>query len=120
MTATIVKTTVDFTEADYRQKKCSSHEYYSQFVTNWVKDYVLSCWSKATLEKAYAKDKNFNTLSLKKWDNLSAAVKSGCNIRALKAAQEYRCGPLSYAWSVSYGVCIAKAAARMIILESNS
>lgn len=108
-------TTVKFTETDYAQRKCTRHEYYSQFVTSWVKDYVLSCWPKDTLQQAYAEDESFNTLELSKWDNISAAVRTGCNIRALKAAQEYRQGPLSYTWSLSYGVCIAKAAARMIV-----
>ena len=54
-----------FTRRDYVfDKKCSHNEYYAQFVTDSVKQLVLSKWSVKTLKSAYAEDEHFNNLPL--------------------------------------------------------
>ena len=87
------------------------HEYYIQFATAGTRQLVRArIGTKAILA---SQDEHFNDIPLAKWDAMSEAVRSTVNVPALKAAEP--CDkPKHYRWSLSHGVCIAKAVAREI------
>jgi hypothetical protein len=58
-------------------------------------------------------DEYLNDIPLRKWDALNAAVRESADKAALRQAQGVE--PPKYHWSLSDGVCIAKAVARAII-----
>lgn len=102
-----------FTRCDYVfNNKCSHDQYYSQFVTESVKQLVLSRWSKNTLKKAYAENQHFNSIPLVKWDAMADILKCHhSTMRLLAKANE------SSGTSLSDRVCVLKQAAKMIVME---
>ena len=92
------------TRKQYMGGECSHEEYYSQFVTDGILDMVEQSIGRDAI-KAASWDKHFNSIPLGRWDCLAGRV-NAC------AAQKLReCGD---GLSLAGGVCIAKAAARMI------
>lgn len=97
------------TRDDYMSNKATHDEYYNQFVTEGIKNIVLSRFTKDQLTKAYRQDKNFNTLALRYWDELANAFLSHGTRERLK-----ECGD---SYSLGGGVCILKQAAKHIVNE---
>ena len=100
-------TTIKFTRKDYLNNKCSYNEYYAQFITEQIVNYVQASIGK---EKILAsKDPHFNDIKLFAWDILAQVILQSTQYLR-KAAGE--------SGSLSASVCIAKAAAEQI--RSNS
>ena len=103
-----------FTRRDYvYENKCTHDEYYAQFVTESVKQLVLTKWSANEIKKSFAVDKNLNNLPLAQWDKL-AEILSMNNDLMRKLAKANGTGGTS----LSDRVCTLKRAAKMIALES--
>ena len=101
------------TRTDYLAGNCSHREYYGQFVTENIKNYVVSMIGKRAILEAT--DPHLNDIALQKWDQLTA-------IRHMINTDKWRevncCENQStYPWSLSDQVCIAKEAARQFIDE---
>lgn len=94
-------------------------EYYSQFVTKAVRNVVANNfkdWDR--LQEAYvAGDVHFNKVTeLRQWDSLDDTLRRLCGSTVTKCSySEYTKG--SVMWSLSESICIAKTAARLIILD---
>lgn len=99
------------TRAEYMANSSQLHEaYHEQFVTPAIKKMVLSRWSVEQLKTAYANNKYFNNLPLSQWDSLAGGYGSQLCADKLRAVGD---SP-----SLASGVCILKAAARMIVREN--
>lgn len=97
-------TTQKFTRQDYLDGKCTHREYYSQFVTNGIKNSVLSSFGD---ELFSSKDEHFNDIKLTRWDMLANyAVRGNGVSEKMKERGDY----LTLAGSV----CILKEAAKQI------
>lgn len=107
-----MKTTIKlFTRKNYMNNECTQQEYYSQFVTNHMKDVILSTFSKDQLIKKYEKDEHLNNIPLKWWDSFENIFKQHiASINKKINGQSV--------WSSATHTCAMKAAARDII-ESN-
>ena len=98
-----------FTRKDYLDGKCTHSEYYSQYVENTdAKGLVLSFWDEKTLSEAYEKDEHFNSLSIKRWDELAERLTIGPWLTFSEL------GDMN---TLSSRVCVLKEAARHIIKE---
>lgn len=96
---------IKFTHQDYLDKKCSHREYYSQFVTEYIKSIVLSRFG---IEKLLnSKDEHLNDIPLHSWDSLAVSYKPVFAIDDTNTGIKY--------WSLCGGVCILKEAAQQII-----
>ena len=98
-----------FSYNDYLRGKCTHHEYYAQFAPIFMRA-VRSRWSKEYLQEKLAEDKNLNNIPLNQWDHLSRCFKQEI------AGKNKELGNGSV-WSLSTGVCAAKAAAKIIAEE---
>lgn len=98
------------TRTDYLNGRCTHHEYYSQFVTQAVKDLVTEHIGGADfLSKKLVEDPNLNNIPLDIWDQVVT------NHRWVGGINEQGNGKKIY--SLSNGVCVLKTAARMIVEE---
>lgn len=95
------------TRNDYISGKCTHREYYAQFVTSDIKAAVENKFTKARLIEAFKQDEHFNTIPLHQWDNLTYICRS-IGYMLKQAGDSY---------TLSSGVCILKAAARIIATE---
>ena len=96
------------TRKQYMRKEATHREYYGQFVTDSVKQYVSSAIGKDRIAKST--DPHLSDIPLHNWDMLHA-IKDMC-IHKVSEAAEHADGTLY--WSLSDQVCIAKEAARQI------
>jgi len=97
------------TRSQYMENSSELHEkYYGQFVNRQILNLVENAFGFELLQKSLKKDKNLNNIELRLWDNLSSSV-NHLSTNSRKMAEEGN--------SISTGVCIAKAAARMIVNE---
>ena len=82
----------EFTRKQYLAKECTHQEYYNQFVT----PYILKTVERAISLQAIcnSSDPHFNGIPLASWDRVARQI--------------------SYSNPIAAGVCIAKAAARII------
>lgn len=95
-----------FTRKDYLDGKVSHHDYYSQFLTNSLIEYVKERFK----DKIYlSEDDNFNNIALTYWDQLYIKDKIKLNLWI-----EANGNRKEYSWSACDRVCIAKAAAKII------
>ena len=97
------------TRHQYLKGECTHKEYYSQFVSEYMKQIVLSDIGKNKLIKAFNDDKNLNNISLNVWDSLAFYTCKNnydLNIKLREAGDSY---------SKAGGVCIMKEAARQAI-----
>lgn len=97
-----------FTRKDYLDKNCNHREYYSQFVTEYIKSIVASKFGLEKLQKAYRQDKNLNTISLDQWDHLTHRLPRSV-AASLKEHGDYL--------TLAGGVCILKEAAKQLVTE---
>ena len=89
-----------FTRKDYMSDKCTHKEYYSQFVTQDIKDHVIRALHQSI---AASKDSNFNDIPLDTWDRIGAF--------SVQSAEFKKLGDFRTAAGV---VCVLKEAARQI------
>lgn len=83
------------------------HAYYSQFVNDDVKDIVIkSISTPGEIRDMLSRDKHLNNIALNIWDRNAHKANARCDQSKFKEAGETA--------SLSSGVCILKAAARMI------
>lgn len=99
---------IEFDRADYMSKKCSHHEYYSQFVTQGMKDIILSKYTPEQLKACYEQDRNLNNIPLKWWDSYEGFFKQHI-ARTNKRLNGQN------TWSSCEHTCSMKAAALQII-----
>ena len=78
-------------------------EYYKQFVTTAIINLVLSHIGKDLIIRSV--DKHMNDIPLRKWDDISGLINRYSITKRNEAAEGS---------SIATGVCIGKAAARMI------
>ena len=96
-------TTMIITRQQYLNSKDPDihQKYYSQFVTDEIKNLVKNKFGIRKLVNAYTVDPNFNNIPLKKWDSL-LIYQGYINTALLKEVGDYL--------SLSNVVCICKAA----------
>ena len=95
------------------------HEaYYRQFVSPAIKRIVLDAFDAALLKSQLNKDKKLNNIPLRRWDELAGyKPKFGEPMRNyLPFSSEHKA--LGADNSLATGVCVLKAAARMIVEEN--
>lgn len=92
------------TRRDYIYSRCSHRDYYSQFVTESVRDYVERKIGLETIQNST--DEWFNDIPLKRWDMIAYNLRMIVDDQTLIEAQE--------GWCLSTSCCIAKEAARQI------
>ena len=85
--------------------ECSHDEYYSQFVSEGLKNAVSNAIGKDRI--IVSENHHFNDIQLNKWDSLSGLIGSYCGKMLGEANGN------GY-YSLSDTVCVAKAAAKMI------
>lgn len=102
------------TDAD---RSAAHQEYYAQFATERVKAVVRGQFKIERLKEELANgDKYFNGCTeLKRWDCLSDIMKSAVGSLMTKINYPDKTGVVY--WSLSEGVCVAKAAARVMCEE---
>jgi hypothetical protein len=101
---TNVITTIEFTRAQRLANECTHEQYYNQFVNDVIINRVKQYIGKDNIIAALATDKGLNSIPLAKWDGVANNL---YNVSAkMKEAGDYL--------TLAGGVCIAKAAARII------
>jgi len=90
----------------------SHDEYYGQFVNDAVKRVVAQFIGADVIR--VSSDPHFNDIALCRWDAVTHLVRHAIDATAWKFAQDTYSNRTKFYWSLSDGVCIAKAAARMI------
>jgi len=108
------------TRKQYMAGEINHHDYYSQFVSDRMINYVVRLIGKNRL--LASTDEHMNDIPLFKWDQLSVrdCIASGEDWKTAslstysKEVQEKR----PFMWSMADNVCLAKTAAR-IWIESN-
>lgn len=96
----------DYMSVPFEQQGEAHRKYYAQFVTPEIKHNVAQFWGVTRLVRAFAKDKSFNTLPLRKWDLLSLPTATH---KQLIVAGDWI--------SLGTQICINKEAARQIVEE---
>lgn len=95
-----------FTRKQLMNRECSHQEYYSQFVTPWIKQLVVKSIGIERLLKST--DPYLNDIPLREWDSLSFGF-------MISKEQLKKCGDFE---TLASKVCILKQAANMIINEN--
>jgi hypothetical protein len=97
-----------FTRQDYMTQKVTHRQYYAQFVTPQIKDWVEKRFGAEKLKKSYDWDVNLNNIPLFYWDPLATQrIISNIEFREmLRLAGD--------GMSLAGAVCILKEAARQI------
>lgn len=88
---------------------CTHREYYEQFVSDEIKSTVRQIVGIDALRKST--DEHLNDISLRDWDAISLEHKAELSNKFIQAGDFY---------SLAGGVCVAKAAARLILAEVQS
>ena len=99
------------TREQYLNGECSHDQYYSQFVTEKIKQIVANSIGIPVI--LACKDPHFNTIPLKRWDSLEPIIKIFVNTDKIRKAENWS-DPTTYPWSLATSVCIAKQAAKHI------
>lgn len=93
-----------YTRQQYLNKECTHAEYYNQFVNATIISRVKQYIGEDRIKEAIKTDENLNNIPLAKWDIVANNL---YDVSAkMKAAGDYL--------TLAGGVCIAKAAARII------
>ena len=95
-----------------KQNECTHREFYSQFVTDSMKQSISAYFGIEKLKKAFEENKHFNSLKLESWDSLAFSCCQH-NYTVKEALKEAK-----HSYSLSTGVCIMKEAAKQIIEEN--
>lgn len=104
-----------WTRLDYRYKKVDHQTYYAQFVNEAVLGVVRSAIGVKAIKSST--DPHFNDIPLHRWDNIEPLIRQSIDTGLFKACNNTTYGEEhrdKFLWSLSNGVCIAKAAARII------
>lgn len=103
-----------YTRQQYLANECSYDQYYSQFVTEAILQTVERKFTLSRLQSAYLEGVLFNSIPLKEWDGLSSVILlfNRSVGTKLKEAGDF--------FSVATGVCILKAAAKILVERSNN
>ena len=100
------------TRAQYLADPNTLHQaFYAQFVTRYILDYVGRWIGRDAILQST--DEAFNDIPLEKFDKLNFAIREGIDHNLWRAAMEWP-SQHTLPWALSDGVCIAKAAARII------
>lgn len=105
-----------FTRNDYMNKKCTHSEYYSQFVTQGMKNMVKSRFTLERLQNSKKEYFNDNT-QLREWDALNDLTRSMLD-KVLWKSLECPYTENGYLWSLNCNICILKEAARILVEEA--
>lgn len=98
------------TRAEYLNNECNHRQYYSQFVSKYVKIIVSNLIGVDKLRQS--KDPYFNDIPLSLWDMCGKCFNSGTITKQMRSCGDYT--------TVAGLVCIAKEAARQILEEQKS
>ena len=93
-----------YTRQDYLYNRCNHRDYYSQFVTEEIKNYVQRWIGLHTILNST--DDWFNDIPLKSWDSIAYNLRELINNQVLIESQA--------GWSLSIATCISKEAARQL------
>jgi len=97
------------TRQDYMANKATHRQYYAQFVTPQVRDWVEKRFGYLQLGRAVKAGEHLNTIPLHLWDKLANChILSNCEIRAMLA----KAGD---GMSLATAVCILKEAGRQVV-----
>lgn len=99
---------VKYLRREYLNRRVTHEQYYGQFVTNEVIDAVSRQIGVARILES--NDPSFNDINLRMWDGIFPAI------RALTHKKVFAANGGCY-MSLSDSVCIAKEAARQIVLQ---
>lgn len=99
-----------YNRRDYMYERCTYDEYYYQFLTVEIIDYVEASIGRSKIIDS--NDENFNDIDIRDWDRIVYNLKPLVDDQLLIQAQE--------GWSLMTGVCIAKRAARYIWKENQN
>lgn len=91
-----------FTRSQYLDGVCTHNEYYAQFVNEPILDCVKGRIGVENIKKST--NKHFNDIPLRKWDD----------IIGITTTQQKLMKELGESYTIAVGVCILKAAARII------
>lgn len=95
-----------YSRTQYMAGECTFDEYYLQFSSIFY-DVLMAKFTPAHLAEKYQEDEYLNNIRLSYWDNLAYIYKSAI------ASKNFQLGN-GRVWSISDGVCAAKATAREI------
>lgn len=107
--------TTNYTATDLRNQTCTHDQFYSQFVTLDILQLVGKQIGIKRIRQST--DPHFNDIPLQKWDRLSDSMRNLIDAKLWKQLYNTTYRPQdqnNFIWSLSCGVCIAKAAARII------
>lgn len=100
-----------YTRTQYIGKEVSSEAYYGQFVTKAIVQEVETFIGRKRITES--QDPYFNDIPLDDWDVIANEASNFIDTHLWRKAHNWE-DPRTYPWSLSDGVCIAKAAARII------
>ena len=108
-----------FTSQDRHDGKCTHDEYWSQFVTPGIRSHVER---RIGVKRLLAStDEHLNDIPLGLWDGMSESIRQLVDSKTWKHCHNATYGEADrnkFLWSLSCGVCIGKAAARLIIADN--
>jgi hypothetical protein len=93
-----------FTRSEYLKGVCSYFEYYDQFLTEEIVEYVNSALGEKI--RSSSDPEFFNDIYIREWDRIVTPIRLMVGTRAMKVRGDN--------WSIAGAVCIAKCAARKI------
>lgn len=99
-----------YTRTQYLAREVSHWDYYGQFVTKAIREWVINYIGKDALTRAIEQQDtdHFHSIPLSEWDRLTPFLRFSVE-QSLKEAGDF--------WSLAEGVCILKCAARQLCLE---
>lgn len=89
------------------ERKTMHQAFYEQFANRSVVNYIAGQFSPEELVNAYKEDQLLNNIELHRWDDAARAVYPWVDHKLVKTTGQF--------WSLSTGVCICKAAAKVLI-----
>ena len=109
---------IEYTREQYMAKECTHDQYYGQFVTPALRSIVIARIGKQRMIDS--KDKYFNDISLKEWDNMKDIVRMSIDAKKFMRLTWPKYEGKGILWSTSDAVCIAKQVARMVREENQT
>ena len=94
------------TRKQYMSSEVTHQQYYEQFSTEALREFVKQRFPVQELKAAYIEGKHLNSIPLQLWDNMAIVTRQAVEEK-LRDAGDF--------WSLAGGVCILKAIARQII-----
>lgn len=94
-------------KGDAEEKATIHQAFYVQFANASIVNFIAGQFSPEELVNAYREDRHLNTIDLPRWDDAARAIYPWIDQDLVKATGQL--------WSLSSGVCICKAAAKVLI-----